>query len=301
MNFNYDNVYVNDTGTVVGPYEHNGPLTTYFDKAYDDLYFGRKTWELSESKLIEDSVNIVVLKSGLTKFDIDLHISGDLLNQIVSTNYAAVSIGIPLAGIYSACATSALGLIIGSNMIESRQIKNCLCSVSSHNCSAEKQFRYPVEYGGPKPKTMTFTCTGGCTALISKDKSKIKIESGTIGKVVDMGVKDVFNMGAVMAPAAADTLYSHLKELKRTPDYYDLILTGDLGVYGRDILKDYMYNEYGIKLNNYDDSATMLYDREEQPVYAGASGPACLPLVTYGYILNKMYKKELKRVLIIAA
>lgn len=300
MNFKYNNVYINSTGTVTGPYEANGPLSKYFDKSYNDLYFGRKTWEQAETKLIEDSVDIALNKTKYTKFDIDLHISGDLMNQLVATNYASISIGIPLIGLYSACATSVLGLIVGSNMIEAKQIKKCICSVSSHNASAEKQFRYPVEYGGPKPKTTTFTSTGGCSAFLSNEKSKIKIESGTIGRVVDMGVKDVFNMGAVMAPAAADTLYRHLEENKRTPDYYDLILTGDLGVYGRDILRDYMFNEYGIKLKNYDDSATMLYDRKEQPVYAGASGPACLPLVTYGYVLNKMKKKEYKRVLIIA-
>src|SRR5574344_223847 len=299
MNFKYNNVYINDTGTVVGPYEHNGPLTTYFDKAYDDLYFGRKTWELSESKLIEDSVNIVLLKSGLTKFDIDLHISGDLLNQIVSTNYAAVSIGIPLVGIYSACATSALGLIIGSNMIEAGQIKNAICSVSSHNASAEKQFRYPVEYGGPKHKTTTFTCTGGASILLSNQKSDIKIDCGTIGRVIDLGVTDVFNMGAVMSPAAAETLYKHLTLNDRKPEYYDLILTGDLCVYGEEIFKDYIEEKYSIKLTNYVDSGTLLYDKN-QPTYAGASGPACIPLVTYGYIFSKMREKKYKRVLIIA-
>lgn len=300
MNFKYNNVYINSTGTVTGPYENNGPLGRYFDFSYNDLYFGRKSWELAEAKLIEDSVDIALRKYHLTKNDIDIHISGDLLNQIVATNYAAISVGVPLVGVYGACSTSVLGLIMGANMIESKQIKNCLCSTSSHNAAAEKQFRYPVEYGGPKPKTMTFTSTGGVTALLSSDKTGIRIESGTIGRVIDMGVTDVFNMGAVMAPAAADTLYRHLKENKRNADYYDLILTGDLGVYGRDILKEYMKNEYGIDLKNYDDSATMLYDREDQPVYAGASGPACLPLVTYGYIFNKMLKGEYKRVLIIA-
>lgn len=300
MNFKYNNVYINSTGTVTGPYEYNGPLSKYFDRSYKDLYFGRDSWELAESKLIEDSVDIALTKAGNIKSDIDLHISGDLLNQIVSTNYAASSIGIPLIGVYSACSTSVLGLILGANMVEAKQVKNCLCSVSSHNAAAEKQFRYPVEYGGPKPKTMTFTSTGGATALISNKKDDIKIESGTIGKVVDLGVTDIFNMGAVMAPAAATTLFEHLRANNRKPNYYDLILTGDLGVYGKEIFKDYMYSEYGIKLTNYDDSATMLYDRDSQPVYAGASGPACLPLVTYGYIFNKMKKGEYKKVLIIA-
>lgn len=300
MNFKYNNVYINTTGTVVGPYEFNGPLSRYFDSNYKDLYFGRKSWELAESKLIEDSVDVTLLKAGITKMDINLQISGDLLNQLIATNFASVSLNIPLVGIYGACSTSVLGLILASNMIDAKQIKNAIVSVSSHNAAAEKQFRYPVEYGGPKRKTTTFTSTGGASALLSTDKMGIKIESGTIGRVIDMGIKDAYNMGAVMAPAAADTLYRHLTLNNRKPDYYDLILTGDLGVYGKEIFKDYMNTEYGITLTNYEDAATLLYDRDKQPVYAGASGPACLPLVTYGYIFNKMKSGIYKRVLIIA-
>lgn len=300
MNFKYSNVYINTTGTVVGPYENNGPLSKYYDSNYDDLYFGRDSWEMAESKLITDSAELAISKANLNKDDIDIHISGDLLNQIVATNYAASSIKIPLVGIYGACSTSVLGLIVGANMIEAKQVKNALCSVSSHNAAAEKQFRYPVEYGGPKKKTLTFTATGGASAILSTLPKGIKIESGTIGRVIDMGVCDVYNMGAVMAPSAADTLYRHLKENNRTPDYYDLILTGDLGVYGKSIFKEYVKSEYGWDLKNYDDSGTLIFDRENQPVYAGASGPACLPLVTYSYIFNKMKKGDYEKVLIIA-
>lgn len=300
MTFKYNNVYINETGTVTGPYESNGPLSKYFDKSYQDFYFSQNTWEQAESKLIEESVDIVLTKLGKTKFDVDVHISGDLLNQIVSTNYASASIGIPLIGIYGACSTSVLGLIIGANMIESKQVKNCLCSVSSHNNAAEKQFRYPVEYGGPKPKTTTFTTTGGATAFLSYDKKGIKIESATLGSVVDLGVTDVFNMGAVMAPAAAKVIHTHLLDTKRQIDYYDLILTGDLGVYGKEMLKEYIQTEYGVNLKNYDDTGVMIFDRKSQPVYAGASGPSCLPLVTYGYIFDKMKKKEINRVLLVA-
>lgn len=300
MTFKYDNVYINATGTVAGPYEQKGPLKNYYDATYDDFYVAMDTFEQAESKMIEDSVDIVLSKIAKTKFDIDLFISGDLLNQIVSSNYAASRLGIPYMGIYNACATSVEGLIIGSNMIENRQIKNCLCSVSSHNNTAEKQFRYPVEYGGPKPKTTTFTTTGSATAYLSSNKKGIKVESATIGSVVDLGIKDVYHMGAVMAPAAAKTIYNHLQETKRQVGYYDLILTGDLGVYGRDILKEYMKTEYGIDLKNYNDTACMIFDTEKQPVYAGGSGPACAPLVTYSYIMNKMQKKEYQRVLLVA-
>ena len=300
MTFKYNNVYINDTATITGPYEANGPLSKYFDKSYNDLYFGTKTWELAEIKLIEESIDLLLNKIGKTKFDVDVLVSGDLLNQIVATNYAASSLGIPLIGIYGACSTSVLGLIIASNMIEAKQIKNAIVSTSSHNNAAEKQFRYPVEYGGPKRKTTTFTSTGGASSYLSSNKKGIKLESATLGTVVDLGVTDVYHMGAVMAPAAAKVIYDHLRDTKREIGYYDLILTGDLGRYGKDILKDYMLTEYNIELKNYDDCGSMIYDIDNQPVYAGASGPACAPLVTYGYIFDKMYKKEIKRILLVA-
>lgn len=300
MTFKYENVYINDTATIAGPYERKGPIGTYFDKSYDEFYFGMKTWEQAEEKLITESVDLLLYKLARTRFDVDLHIGGDLLNQIVASNYAASTLGIPFLGIYSACATSVEGLILASNMIESKQIKNCICTASSHNNAAEKQFRYPVEYGGPKPKTATFTTTGGAAAYLSYNKRGIKVESATIGTVTDYGIKDVFHMGAVMAPAAATTLQKHLKDTKREADYYDFILTGDLGIYGKKIFKDYMKTEYGVSLRNYDDTACMIFDEENKESYAGGSGPACAPLVTYSYIFNKMKKGEINRVLLIA-
>lgn len=300
MTFYYKNSYINEVSTVTGPVEKKGPLSNLFDKSYDDFYFGMKTWEEAESKLIEDSVNILLKKINKKNGDIDLHISGDLLNQIVSSNYAAEKLKIPYLGIYSACSSSVEGMIIGANMVEAKQIKNFVCSVSSHNNAAEKQFRYPVEYGGPKPKTASFTTTGGCSAYISSEKKGVRIESSTVGIVLDLGVKDAYNMGAAMAPACAYTINSHLVDTKRDASYYDLILSGDLGFYGKQILKEYINLEYNIDLKNYDDSACMIYDINKQDVYSGGSGPACLPLVTYSYILNKMKNKELKKVLLVA-
>lgn len=300
MTFKYNNVYLNETSTVTGPYEANGPFSKLYDKSYDEFYFGTKTWEQAESKLIDDSIDIVLAKIGKTRFDIDIHISGDLLNQLTASNYSASRMKIPYLGIYNACATSVEGLIVASNMIESSQVDNAIVTVSSHNNGAEKQFRYPVEYGGPKRKTTTFTTTGGTCAYLSRDKSSIKIESSTVGIVEDLGVKDVYSMGAVMAPAAASTIYRHLSDLNRSVDYYDLILTGDLGIYGKDILKEYMQVEYNIDLNNYDDSASMIFDIKKEPVYSGGSGPACLPLVTYSYVLDQMKKGKLKKVLLVA-
>ena len=299
MNFKYNNVYLNETALVAGPYEAKGPFVSYFDKTYNEFYFNTDSWEDAESKLITDSVSILLNKTKLKKEDIDIHISSDLLNQLVASNYASKDIQIPYIGLYAACASSTLGIIMASNMIESNQAKKIICTVSSHNASAEKQFRYPVEYGGPKRKTTTSTSTGGCAALISNIKKGVKVEAGTIGSVIDLGVKDVYNMGAVMAPAAAETLYEHLKYHKRKPNYYDLILTGDLGIYGGAIFKDYLKEKYNIILDNYDDAGSILYG-DNKKMYAGGSVPACLPLISYGYIFDKLKKKEYKKVLLIA-
>ena len=300
MTQEYENVYINDVATITGPYEAKGPLSNYFDKSYNDLYFGSKSWESAEIKMLCECIHLLLQKVKKKISNIDALISGDLLNQIVSSNFTASKLGIPFIGIYAACSTSTLGLIIAANMIESKQAKNIITSVSSHNCTSEKQFRQPIEYGGPKPKTATFTVTGASSALLSSKKSKIRIVSSTLGSVVDAGIKDAFNMGAVMAPAAAKTIYTHLINTKTKASDYDLILTGDLGRYGKDILKEYMEKQYGIVLNNLDDSACMIYDIDTQDVYAGGSGPSCIALVTYGYILDKIKKGELKKVLMVA-
>lgn len=302
MTRKYKNVFVIDSSTVSGPYEAKGPLKKYFDKSYDDLYNGEKSWELAEVHLLKDSFDILLKKTNLKKEDIDLIVSGDLLNQITSSCYAIEPLHIPFLGIYSACATSMEGIIIASEFIESGTVKNAIAATSSHNMGSEKQFRNPTEYGAPKPKTATFTATGGASILLSKEKSSIKVESSTIGQIQDMAQKDPLHMGAVMAPAAADTIYRHLTDLKRDPSYYDLILTGDLGVYGREILIDYMKSEYGIDIgNNYNDCGTMLYDLNDQKeVLAGGSGPVCSALVNYGYVMNLLKKKTIKRVLFVA-
>ncbi len=300
MTFKYNNVYVDNTSTVSGVMESNGPLSKFYDKSYNDYYMGMKTWELAEMKLMQDSIDIVLEKANILKKDIDLFIAGDLSNQIVTSNYVTSSLNIPYLGIYSACATSMESIIIASNFLEARKVKKVLVSTSSHNNASEKQFRYPVEYGGPKRKTATFTVTGAASMLLSNNINKIKVESATIGTSVDSGIKDVYNMGGVMAIAAAKTIYEHLKDLKREPEYYDLILTGDLGMYGKDILKEYLKIEYNLNIRNIDDSACMIFNINDQQVYAGGSGPACLPLVAYSYIFELMKNKKYKRVLLVA-
>lgn len=301
MTYKYNNVYIEDTMTIAGPYEAEGPLAKYIDKLYkNDLYFGKTSFEKAESELMKESINLLLKKTNKTKKDIDILIAGDLQNQIAASDYTAKDIDIPFLGIYNACATSSEAMIIGSTFIDSKKIKNCICSVSSHNNASEKQFRNPVEYGGPKPKTSTFTVTGAVSILLTNKKQKIKVESSTIGKVNDMGIKDANHMGAVMAISAADTIYKHLTDLKREANYYDLILTGDLGIYGKKILTDYMKTTYNLDITkNYNDCGTMIYDIEKQPVYAGGSGPACSALVNFGYIYKEMLKGKYKRILIV--
>ena len=299
MTFKFKDAYINETSTVTGPYEAKGPFGKYFDLCHKDLYFGEKNWEEAEVKLINESLDILIRKSNLDLNDVDTFIGGDLLNQITPSNYAMKKFNNSFIGIYAACATSTLAIILASSLIRNGLTK-VITFTSSHNMSAEKQYRYPTEYGGPKHKTTTFTSTGAASALISKEKKGIKIDSGTIGKVTDSYVLDVSNMGAVMAKAAADTIYRHLKDTGRTVDYYDLILTGDLGIYGKKILKEYLKSEYGINLKNYNDTGCMLYDIKKQPVYAGASGPACAPLVTYTYIFDEMKKGKYKKILLAA-
>ncbi len=301
MTTKYNNVFIEDAYTVCGNYENDGPLSKYFDKKHKkDLYFGEKSWEKAEVHLLKEANENILKKNKLKEQDIDLLISGDLQNQIAASDYMARDFDIPFLGIFEACSTSSEGLIIGSNFIEGKLCKRILVSTSSHNMVSEKQFRNPTEYGTPKPKTATFTSTGAVSVLLSNIKSKIKVESVTFGKVIDMGITDVNHMGAVMAPGAGEVIYNHLKDTKRDISYYDLILTGDLGIYGKNILRDYMMTKYNIDLgDNYNDCGTMLYDLDNQPVLAGGSGPVCSSLVVFGYIYKEMLKGKYKKVLIV--
>ena len=302
MTIKYHNVYLETVSTVVGPYEHNGPLSRRFDRHYSDMYMNEDSFENAEVHLMKESVDILLDKINKKKKDINLFIAGDLQNQITAACFTAKYLKTPFIGIYSACATNVEGLILASNLIEFGKYNNAIVSVSSHNMVSERQFRNPTEYGAPKPSSATFTATGGASCFLTSNQSEIKIESSTLGRVVDMDQDDPNNMGAVMAGAAIDTIYRHLKDLKRDSSYYDLILTGDLGVYGKEILLEYMKKDYKIDLsNNYNDCGVMLYDLGEQKeVGAGGSGPVCSALVMYGDIIPKMKNKELKRVLYVA-
>lgn len=300
MTTKFNNVYIDDSYTIASVYEKDGPIANYFDKIYDkDLYYGSDTFEKAEERMLYDSIDNLLEQSKLKDSDIDYVISGDLENQIAASNYALRNFDIPFLGIFSACATFGEGLLIGANFIEGKRAKKIIASTSSHNMMAEKQFRNPTEYGAPKKKTTTWTSTGAASMLLTNSKGKIKITSATAGRVQDKNITDVNNMGAVMAIAAADTIERHFKDLKIKPNHYDLILTGDLGIYGKQILIDYLKTKNIDISKNYEDCGLILYDINKQNVFAGASGPASSALVLSSYIIKEMKKGKYKKILIV--
>ena len=300
MTKKFNNVYIKDSYTIAGVYEKDGPIKEYFDFIYDkDLYYGCDTFEKAEEKMLSNSISKLISRAKLIDSDIDYIISGDLQNQIASSDYAMRDFNIPFLGIFSACATFGEGLGIAANFIEGKMAKNIIVSTSSHNMVAERQFRNPTEYGAPKKKTSTFTSTGAASILLTNKKSKIKLTSVTFGIVQDKGITDVNNMGAVMAIAAADTIKRHLKDLNIKPDYYDLILTGDLGIYGKEILIEYLKDQKSDISKNYNDCGLILYDRDKQNVFAGASGPCSSALTLSSYILKEMANGKYQKVLIV--
>lgn len=288
----FNNVYIKDNFSIVGPLEKEGLLKNY-DFAIDDYYYGEKTFEQAEIKMQKVVMDNLLIHNKLTDSKIDLLVGGDLLNQICVSNYNACKYRIPYLGTYSACASYVEALIVGASFISGRLAKNVIAITSSHNLNAERQFRYPVEYGAVKKHTTTFTTTGASATLLTSEMTGIKIESATIGKAVDMGIKDANNMGAIMAPAAAETLATHLNEMKRSVNYYDLILTGDLGKVGKNLFLELLNQVYNISLKKYIDAGCEIYT-SSQETYAGASGPVALPLVLFDKILGcKKYKKIL--------
>lgn len=288
----FNNVYIKDNFSIVGPLERDGLLKNY-DFAIDNYYYGEKTFEQAEIKMQKVVMDNLLIHNKLTDSKIDLLVGGDLLNQICISNYNACKYRIPYLGAYSACASYVEELIVGSAFISGKLAKNVVALTSSHNLNAERQFRYPVEYGAVKKHTTTFTTTGACATLLTSEVTGIKIESATIGKAVDMGIKDANNMGAVMAPAAAEVLATHLNEMKRNVNYYDLILTGDLGKVGKELFLELLKQVYNITLKKYIDAGCEIYT-STQETYAGASGPVALPLVLFDKILGcKKYKKIL--------
>lgn len=292
-------IFIKGTGTSVGPLEKAGPMGEYFDRDHEDNYCGEKNWESAEQRLLDDAITLSIAKSGLTNEDIDLVLTGDLINQNVISNYVMRDFDIPFLGMYGACSTSMQTLLTAALLINNGQFQHIVSAASSHNSSAERQFRYPTEYGGPKPDTMTYTVTGAGASVVSSDKSDIKITSVTIGRVIDSKQNNPNDMGSAMAPAASDTIIRHLKDLDIKPSYYDMIVTGDLSKVGSKILLEIMKEE-GYDIENIHDDCGMLIYSDDQPVFAGGSGCACCAVVTYGYIKNLLDINKIKRVLVVA-
>lgn len=285
---------------VVGKKEGDGPLGKYFDEIETDAYFGKPSWEKAESENLRRSVMHTLEKGKFKPEDMDFAISGDLLNQCISSGYALRGLKIPFFGVYGACSTMAESIVLGSLIISGGGAKNILCATSSHFCSAEKQFRTPLEYGGQRTPNAQWTVTGSGSVVISDGEGCPSIEAVTCGRIIDLGVTDVGNMGAAMAPAFADTIKRHLNALQRDISYYDLVLSGDLGIIGKSIAKELLLKDGIDAGDKYDDCGAMIFDPNLQDTHAGGSGCGCAASVLCGYILPEMQKGNLKNVLFAA-
>jgi len=284
----------------VGKKEGEGPLRDSFDYIGEDSYFGEKTWEKAESALVKKAINLALAKASLPPGGVDCIFAGDLLNQCAGTSFGIRETNIPVFGVYGACSTMAETLALASMAVDGGFAGTAMAVTSSHFCSAERQFRLPLEYGGQRPPTAQWTVTGSAAAVLTAAGPGPYVTHVTPGRLVDAGVRDAANMGAAMAPAAYDTLSAHFEDLNITPSYYDLIVTGDLGAVGADILTDFFRRD-GVELApNYNDCGLMIFDRKKQDVHAGGSGCGCSASVLCGHLLNGMRAGKWKRILFAA-
>ena len=292
-------VSIISTASVVGPKEGQGPLARYFDTVLEDILHGCESWEKAESKIVETSLNTVIQKADLLPADIDIILAGDLLDQNTGSTFGVMHLNRPFWGIFSACSNIGQAMSIGAVTIDSGAAKNVVAGASSHFCSAEKQFRTPLELGNQRAPTSTWTVTGsGCTILSNSEKGPF-ITYATVGKIVDMGIKDAANMGAAMAPAAADTMAAHFKDTGRDPSYYDLIITGDLGYIGRELAIELIADK-GYKLGDtYTDCGIKIFDKKKQDTHSGGSGCACSAVTFAGYLYNSLKERTLNKILFV--
>lgn len=288
------------TASIVGPKEGQGPLRLFFDNIIDDEMWGEKSWEKAESKLMRETFAKVLSKADKTTDQINYVIAGDLLNQCISANFGLRESEVPFFGVYGACSTMAESMSLGAMLVDGGFADDIVCITSSHFCSAEKQFRFPLELGTQRPPTAQWTVTGSGGALVSVKGAGPYITHITTGKIVDMGIKDANNMGAAMAPAAVDTIVTHFRDTGLTPDSYDLIVTGDLGAVGKEICIE-LVREQGYDISDiYNDCGVMIFDRERQDTHAGGSGCGCSATVFAGFIYKKLMEGSLKNVLFVA-
>ncbi len=313
---------ISGAATVVGVKEGQGPMNEWFDIILKEDMFAEKTWEKAEIKMLKEAIMTATKKSGRNESDIDVIMCGDLLSQLMSSSFMARDMSVPFIGLYGACSTMAESLLMGSIFVDGGFGDNVIVGASSHYCTAERQFRLPLEHGNQRPLQAQWTATAAGSMMVSKSEllqnnnnisictdeskirtvKKIRVTGGTLGKVIDTGMKDVNQMGAAMAPAAVDTILNHFVDFNREYNYYDRIFTGDLGFVGKEIAKDLLVDAgvSGVILENcYEDCGCMLYDKS-QDVHGGASGCGCSASVFSGYVYKKMQMGEIKRALILS-
>ena len=288
------------SAAIAGKKEGEGPLAADFDYIGKDTKFGQSSWEKAESKLQELALDTARDKLGIDNANIDILFAGDLLNQCIGSSFSLRGTDIPFAGLYGACSTMAESLIFAALCVDGGYAKTAAALTSSHFAGAERQYRFPLGYGGQRTPTAQWTVTGSGCASVQNKHSGICIHAATVGQVVDFGIKDANNMGAAMAPAAYHTIYTHLEDMNTAPEDYDLIVTGDLGLVGKEIVTD-LFRRDGVNLSSiYNDCGAMIFDTKRQDVHAGGSGCGCGAVTLCGHILNRMRKQELRNVLFCA-
>jgi stage V sporulation protein AD len=285
--------------SIVGPKEGEGPWGNDFDQVLSDYLFNEDSWEKAEHKMLRDAVKTALAKNSLLPQNAELLLAGDLLNQIVSSSFAARELEIPFIGLYGACSTMAEALLTGAMLIDGGFFSRVVSSASSHHYTAERQFRFPTEQGTQPIPSSQWTATAAGAAVLQNEGIGPRITCATIGKVVDWGQSDASDMGSAMAPAAADTIKTHLADLNRPADYYDLIITGDLGKVGMALAGQLFIKEGVVPMNNYSDCGVLLYDNQ-QDINSGGSGCGCSAAMLCGPLLKKLVNGEIKKLLLVA-
>ncbi len=287
------------SAAVVGPKEAEGPLGSDFDNVETDPMLGQESWEKAESMLFTKAVNECLKKSELSPEKVNFMVAGDLLNQCTASSFGLRSLGVPYLGIYGACSTMAEGLTIAAMLVDGGYAGNVVAAAGSHFCSAEKQYRFPLEYGGQRPPGAQWTVTG-CGAVAVGMGGKVRITHATTGRIEDMGIQDANNMGAAMAPAFVSTVCAHFEDTGRTPCDYDVIVSGDLGAVGREIAAELLDKKGYAFGENYKDCGMMIFDSKKQDTHAGGSGCGCGASVLCGHFLPRMEQKKIRRLLFVA-
>ncbi len=288
------------TASIVGKKEGEGPLSGYYDLVLEDSLWGEETWEKAESKILRETILKAITKSGKAHNDIQYIFAGDLLNQCTGSSFGIRELEIPFFGMYGACSTMAESLSVASMVVEGGFADYVVAATSSHFCSAEKQFRFPLEYGGQRPPTSQWTVTGSGAVVLSSEGNGPYITHITTGKIVDLGIKDANNMGAAMAPAAVDTIFTHFEDTGFIPDDYDLIITGDLATVGKDIAEE-MLRKKGCNIERqYTDCGIKIFDNKKQDTHAGGSGCGCSASVLAGFLYEELKKGSLNKILFVA-